>query len=95
MKTDPPSRQSAVARGVGGLVLAAVVASAVGGEASSPSQAPAPVAAPRGFTPPPPGAMVSQALVAWINRKTGQQFLAPTGGWQPPNADWTIDDPAI
>ena len=48
-----------------------------------------------GFLPPPPGAFVTQALVTWVNRKTGERFVAPTGGWQPPDANWAIEDPSV
>jgi len=47
-----------------------------------------------GFLPPPPGAFVTQALVTWVNRKTGERFIAPTGGWQPPDGNWAIEDPS-
>lgn len=45
-----------------------------------------------GFRPPPPGAMVTQVLVPWRNARTGASFVAPTGGWQPPNEDWVVVD---
>lgn len=45
-----------------------------------------------GFKPPPAGAMVTQTVVHWRNTRTGAIFLAPTGGWQPPDADWSVVD---
>jgi hypothetical protein len=44
----------------------------------------------QGFKPPPAGAMVTQTVVFWRNERTGATFTAPTGGWQPPNADWSV-----
>lgn len=73
--------------------MVAVVGSTPACRASSHEPKPASVNAPPGFVPPPPGAFVTQALVHWINRKTGERFTAPTGGWHPPNDDWVIDDP--
>lgn len=49
---------------------------------------------PFGFTPPARDAFVTQALVPWVNRRTGQRFVAPTGGWTPPNDDWQVEDRA-
>ncbi|MFM7568405.1 MAG: hypothetical protein ACKO8O_06865 [Betaproteobacteria bacterium] len=46
-----------------------------------------------GFRPPPAGSFVSQALVPWVNRRTGERFTAPTGGWLPPSPDWVVEDP--
>lgn len=59
----------------------------------SPASRESPVTHPFGFRPPPPGVFVTQALVPWVNRRTGQRFIAPTGGWQPPNDDWTVEAP--
>lgn len=47
---------------------------------------------PYGFRPPPEGAMVSQALVPWRNARSGERFVAPTGGWTPPDGDWVVED---
>lgn len=61
---------------------------------SDPDSAPpaaAPVKRDFGFKPPPAGSFVSQALVPWVNRQTGERFTAPTGGWQPPSPDWVVD----
>lgn len=78
-------------RWVLGLAVLGATASPSVFQASTHDQKPASVNAPPGFVPPPPGAFVTQALVPWVNRKTGERFTAPTGGWRPPSDDWVID----
>ena len=41
---------------------------------------------PDGFTP--PSGPATQALVEWVNVKTGERWTAPSGGYTPPNEDW-------
>jgi len=41
---------------------------------------------PEGFTP--PVGPATQALVEWVNVKTGERWTAPSGGYAPPSADW-------
>lgn len=48
----------------------------------------------QGFKPPAAGAFVTQAIVNWINVRTGERFVAPTGGWTPPSVDWVVEDPS-
>jgi hypothetical protein len=78
-------------RWVLGLAVLSMLGSPAAFQASSQDPKPASVTAPPGFVPPPPGAFVTQALVPWVNRKTGERFTAPTGGWRPPSDDWVID----
>jgi hypothetical protein len=41
---------------------------------------------PKGFTP--PAGPATQALVEWVNVKTGERWTAPSGGYAPPSGDW-------
>jgi hypothetical protein len=41
---------------------------------------------PKGFTP--PAGPATQALVEWVNVKTGERWTAPSGGYTPPSGDW-------
>lgn len=61
-------------------------------EPASPPSASPPPKRDFGFKPPPAGSFVTQALVPWVNRRTGERFTAPTGGWQPPSSDWVLKD---
>jgi hypothetical protein len=36
----------------------------------------------------PPTGPATQALVEWVNVKTGERWTAPSGGYTPPNEDW-------
>jgi hypothetical protein len=36
----------------------------------------------------PPTGPATQALVEWVNVKTGERWTAPSGGYRPPNEDW-------
>ena len=36
----------------------------------------------------PPTEPATQALVEWVNVKTGERWTAPSGGYRPPNEDW-------
>lgn len=42
-----------------------------------------------GFSAPAQGSMNTQALVDWYNPVTQEQYQAPTGGWTPPDSNWT------
>ena len=50
------------------------------------------------YTPPPdygfkpPEGIATMALEGWYNPKTGQTFLARSGGYTPPNSDWVRGD---
>lgn len=44
---------------------------------------------PEGLIPPAPDALVGQVVTSWRNIRTGETFLAPTGGWTSENPDWT------
>jgi len=46
---------------------------------------------PYGFTAPPADALVTMALVEWINRETGDRWTAPSGGYLPPSEAWSTD----
>ena len=48
-----------------------------------------------GWTPPPDGAMVTQAIEGWRNTKTGETYTTNTGGWTPPSDDWVRDNSAV
>lgn len=48
-----------------------------------------------GWTPPPRGAMVTQAIEGWRNTKTGETYTTNTGGWTPPSDDWVRDNSAV
>jgi len=41
---------------------------------------------PPGFTP--PTGPATQALVEWVNVRTGERWTAPSGGYTPPNEYW-------
>jgi len=43
---------------------------------------------PYGFLAPPSDAMVTMALVEWTNTATGARWIAPSGGYQPPDDTW-------
>ena len=45
-----------------------------------------------GWTPPPDGAIVTQAIEGWRNTKTGETYTTNTGGWTPPSDDWVRDN---
>jgi len=45
-----------------------------------------------GFKPPPKDSVNTMAIVPWYNSKTGQTFLARSGGYTPPNSDWVRGD---
>ena len=44
---------------------------------------------PYGFTE--PTGPASQAIVNWKNSKTGETWMAGSGGWTPPSSDWQVD----
>jgi len=44
---------------------------------------------PYGFIP--PSGIATMALVPYVNVVTGDRFVADSGGWTTPNADWIVD----
>jgi len=43
-----------------------------------------------GFKPPSKNTVNSMATVTWYNPKTGQTYIASSGGYTPPSSDWVV-----